>query len=362
MAAMRLLKDDDAGRAGLLVGRAGTATASATRRRPDLPAGARWALDLVDAPRPAAARRRPRLLADVAVVDDLATARRLVERPARSRAVTADGDVLGRRPRGRRLATTPSLLEVQAAVDEARRTPGRGRPPHRAGCASRCSPRWRTRRVASPARSRPPSTGCTSPMPGWPPSPSSSASSARRPGPPAARPSGSTGPSRPPRRRSTPTGAALAELEERLAAAQRDRAGRRCEVEPDTDLRDELERSRPPPHGRPRSRRGSPCAPARSGSGHSPGAPSSSARAAAAGAGGPGPGRGPPGRAGPGRPPSPRRSRWPPRRRSAHLEHSLAARRGGPRAGRARTRRAATPSCGTLRDPAARAGRRARAS
>ena len=60
-----------------------------------------------------------RLLADVVVADDLATARRLVEARPGLVAVTAEGDLLGRERAAGGSATTPSLLEVQAAVDDA---------------------------------------------------------------------------------------------------------------------------------------------------------------------------------------------------------------------------------------------------
>ena len=116
-AAIRLLKDDDAGRVGLLVG--GTVPEDPpSADRPELPVGARAALDLVtvpDALRPAVSR----LLADVVVVGDLSTARRLVQDRPGLVAVTTEGDLLGRQRAAGGSASTPSLLEVQAAVDEA---------------------------------------------------------------------------------------------------------------------------------------------------------------------------------------------------------------------------------------------------
>jgi chromosome segregation protein len=117
-AAIRLLKDDDAGRVGLLVGAHGSPEGQYDGARPPLPPGARSALDVVtvpDALRPAVTR----LLAGVAVVDDLATARRAVEAQPGLVAVTREGDLLGREHAAGGSATTPSLLEVQAAVDEA---------------------------------------------------------------------------------------------------------------------------------------------------------------------------------------------------------------------------------------------------
>ncbi|WP_091733050.1 chromosome segregation protein SMC [Nocardioides scoriae] len=108
------LKDDDLGRAGLLVG--GGAPDSAAPA--SLPSGATYAVDVVECPddvRAAVAR----LLAHVAVVDDLPAARALVhDRPELS-AVTREGDVLGTHFAAGGSSSAPSLLEVQAAVDEA---------------------------------------------------------------------------------------------------------------------------------------------------------------------------------------------------------------------------------------------------
>jgi chromosome segregation protein len=118
--AIRLLKDDDAGRAALLVGSSlgPGAGPGNTGARADLSGQGRYALDLVRAPddlTPGLAR----LLADVVVVDGLAGARSLVERAPHLVAVTRDGDVLGADRAEGGSATAPSLLEVQAAVDEA---------------------------------------------------------------------------------------------------------------------------------------------------------------------------------------------------------------------------------------------------
>ncbi len=113
--ALGRLKAADAGRAGLLVG--GAAEAAAVDR-PRLPAGASWAIDLVEAPpalRPALARS----LHLVAVVDTLDAARDLIEQQPDLRAVTAAGDVLGADWAVGGSASAPSLLEVQVAVDEA---------------------------------------------------------------------------------------------------------------------------------------------------------------------------------------------------------------------------------------------------
>ena len=138
--ALGRLRRDDAGRAGLLVGGAaydrhaprpdrcgcagGDTNGAEPGRRdhdsdgpePRLPAGARWALDLVEAPdtlRPALAR----LLHRVVVVPTLEQAGQLVGTGLR--AVTQEGDLLGADWAAGGSTGTPSLLEVQAAFDEA---------------------------------------------------------------------------------------------------------------------------------------------------------------------------------------------------------------------------------------------------
>ncbi len=108
------LKDDDLGRAGILLGGAHVDDVA----WPGLPAGATYAMDVVECPgelRPALAR----LLFKVVVVDDLAAARALVAELADVTAVTRDGDLLGAHFAAGGSTSQPSLLEVQAAVDEA---------------------------------------------------------------------------------------------------------------------------------------------------------------------------------------------------------------------------------------------------
>jgi chromosome segregation protein len=118
-AAINLLRRDDAGRAGLLVG-AATGSApegAADPSRPTLDAGVVWAVDVVTAPelvRPALRR----LLGDTVVVDDLATAQRLVQAHPRLRAATRDGDLLGAGWASGGSGSAPSLLEVRAAYVE----------------------------------------------------------------------------------------------------------------------------------------------------------------------------------------------------------------------------------------------------
>ncbi|GAB3266848.1 chromosome segregation protein SMC [Nocardioides dilutus] len=111
------LKAGDLGRAGLVVA-GGSRSATAPATWPTLPAEASYAVDAVDCPdavRPALAH----LLERVAVVGDLTAARRLVAQHPELTAVTLDGDVLGAHLAAGGSASQPSLLEIQAAVDEA---------------------------------------------------------------------------------------------------------------------------------------------------------------------------------------------------------------------------------------------------
>ncbi|SDM95151.1 chromosome segregation protein SMC [Allokutzneria albata] len=116
VAALELLRTSDSGRAGMLIGGGVEPERSGW---PVLPPGARWAVDLVQAPqalRPALTRALDRL----AVVDDLAAARALVERFPGVRAATVEGDVLGADWAVGGSGRSQSVIEVQAAVDEAR--------------------------------------------------------------------------------------------------------------------------------------------------------------------------------------------------------------------------------------------------
>lgn len=108
------LRTADLGRAGLLLGGA----PEPVRDWPDLPAGATYAVDAVECPadvRPALTR----LLARVAVVDDLDAARSLVAAQPETVAVTRDGDLIGSHFASGGSSSQPSLIEIQAAVDEA---------------------------------------------------------------------------------------------------------------------------------------------------------------------------------------------------------------------------------------------------
>ena len=116
LSALEVLKHDDAGRAGLLVG--GAASPLDRSAWPALPPDAVWAVDLVRAP--AAIRGSVEGALDrVAVVADLAGAHSLVADHPSVRAVTHDGDVLGARWSAGGSSSAPSAIEIRAAVDEA---------------------------------------------------------------------------------------------------------------------------------------------------------------------------------------------------------------------------------------------------
>ncbi|MBV6702422.1 AAA family ATPase, partial [Kitasatospora aureofaciens] len=116
VAALRLLRAEDAGRAALLIAGAPEPAAPAG----ELPAGARWSAELVDGPAELIAAART-LLAGVAIVDTLDDALRLIGEHPRLSAVTADGDRLGAGFAHGGSGGAPSLLETQAAVDETAR-------------------------------------------------------------------------------------------------------------------------------------------------------------------------------------------------------------------------------------------------
>lgn len=116
IAAVQLLKDEDAGRAALLLAEAPGHTHDAPG--PELPDGARWATELVT-PSGTGAWGAVALLARIAVVDDLGAAARLIAGHPRLTAVTRAGDVFTALTVSGGSATAPSLLEIQAAVDDA---------------------------------------------------------------------------------------------------------------------------------------------------------------------------------------------------------------------------------------------------
>ena len=119
-AAVDHLKVEDLGRAGLLVADERPLSLSKGLEEVGvLPTGARWAVDVVEAPEPLrpAVHRALRL---VAVVDDLAAARALVEVQPEVVAVTRDGDLVARHLVSGGSSAQPSLIEAQAALDEAK--------------------------------------------------------------------------------------------------------------------------------------------------------------------------------------------------------------------------------------------------
>jgi chromosome segregation protein len=121
-AVVQLLKDDDAGRASLLLESAAGARNAGAEADPapsgPLPPGARWANDVVSAGG-GSSHAVAALLAGVALVEDLQGAGRLVANRPELTAVTRAGDVFTALTVTGGSAKAPSLLEVQAAVDDA---------------------------------------------------------------------------------------------------------------------------------------------------------------------------------------------------------------------------------------------------
>ena len=117
--AIRWLREQDAGRAGLVV-----AAGAATWREDDddpgpAPAATTWALDLVQAP-PAVLPAVRRLLRGVVVVDDLVAARGVLRDRPDLVVATRAGDLLAGHRASGGSATAPSALHLQSALDEAR--------------------------------------------------------------------------------------------------------------------------------------------------------------------------------------------------------------------------------------------------
>ncbi|WP_282945669.1 chromosome segregation protein SMC [Cellulomonas endometrii] len=119
--AIRYLREQDAGRAGLVVAAGGDAGDAGQPGA--APEGAAWALDLVQAP-PAVLPAVRRLLRDVVVVDDLAGARVVVRARPELVVATRGGDVLAAHRASGGSATAPSALHLQSALDEARQGAG----------------------------------------------------------------------------------------------------------------------------------------------------------------------------------------------------------------------------------------------
>ncbi|WP_116040649.1 chromosome segregation protein SMC [Amycolatopsis palatopharyngis] len=116
VAALKYLKDNESGRAGVLPAAQQYTVDTATW--PALPTGARWAREVVTAPealRPAVERALDR----VVIVDTLERAQDLVLAHPELSTVTQDGDVYGANWAVGGSARSESVIEVQAAVDEA---------------------------------------------------------------------------------------------------------------------------------------------------------------------------------------------------------------------------------------------------
>ena len=110
------LKTEDLGRAGMLL--SGAAETERTEDWPGLPSGARYAVEVVDVPDqllPAVNR----LLRKVALVENLLAARSLIATLPDVVAVTQDGDVLSAHFAAGGSSATPTLIELQAAIDDA---------------------------------------------------------------------------------------------------------------------------------------------------------------------------------------------------------------------------------------------------
>ncbi|MDF4253185.1 chromosome segregation protein SMC [Streptomyces sp. WMMB303] len=116
--ALRLLRKEDAGRASLLVADDRAPGTDGTRGHPGTRSVGIPAVSLVTAPE----RLRPaveRLLDRTVVVDTLEAAEAVVRAHPDHTAVTAQGDLLSAHRAGGGSEGAPSLLEAQAAVDEA---------------------------------------------------------------------------------------------------------------------------------------------------------------------------------------------------------------------------------------------------
>ncbi|MFN8080472.1 MAG: chromosome segregation protein SMC [Kineosporiaceae bacterium] len=119
VSAVRLLQAEDGGQAGVLVGHAASGPVRHATDQPPPAAGCRWARTLLSTPEPLAAAL-DRLLDGALVAPDLDVAREVIARRPELTVVTLHGDLVSAAfVRGGSRAAASSLLEVQAAVDEA---------------------------------------------------------------------------------------------------------------------------------------------------------------------------------------------------------------------------------------------------
>jgi chromosome segregation protein len=112
------LKTEDLGRAGLLLG--GATEIERIEDWPALPTGARYAVEVIDVPdqlTPAVNR----LLRKAALVENLPAAHNLIATLPDVVAITRDGDVLSAHFAAGGSSATPTLIELQAAIDDAER-------------------------------------------------------------------------------------------------------------------------------------------------------------------------------------------------------------------------------------------------
>lgn len=115
-AAVAALKESDGGRAALVLGDWPETPAGDL---PALPAGAVWAVDVVDIP-PRLRGAVTAMLSDVAIVGDLAAALDVVTGRPGLRAATADGDLVGAGWISGGSDRKPSTLEIASEIEKAR--------------------------------------------------------------------------------------------------------------------------------------------------------------------------------------------------------------------------------------------------
>jgi chromosome segregation protein len=112
--AIEALKQADGGRAAIVLGDWPIHSGESIR----IPDGAHWAADLIEAPERLQGAMAA-MLSDVVVVDDLATALRVVGEQPSLRAVTTDGDLVGGGWASGGSDRKPSTLEIASEIDRA---------------------------------------------------------------------------------------------------------------------------------------------------------------------------------------------------------------------------------------------------